>query len=95
MPLRLLIFPVLCLAAAPVAVLFAPPGAEGPFLVVVPPWLGAAAVVQAAGGSVVGPTGAPLAVLAMAEAPDFHARASRAGAVVRDGRALAAICGVL
>ena len=95
MRLRLLVFPVLCLAAAPMAVLSAPPGAEGPFLVVAPPWLEAAAIVEAAGGSVVGPAGAPLAVLAMAEVPGFQARASRAGAIVRDGRVLAAICGVL
>jgi hypothetical protein len=95
LPLRLLVFPVLCLAAAPVTILSAPPGVEGPFLVVVPPWLGASSVVEAAGGSVVGPTAAPLAVLAMAEAPDFQARARSTGAFVRDGRLLAAICGVL
>lgn len=93
--LRLLAFPVLALSASPVAVLSAPAGGGGPYLVVVPPWRDAAQIVTAAGGAPLGPTRAPLAVLAVAEGPDFAARARDAGAVVRDGRVLAAICGAL
>lgn len=89
----ILVFPVLALAAAPVAVLSAPSGSIGPQLVVVPPWLQAVDVVRVAGGVPVGPGEAPLAVLAMPGDLDFGARVRAAGALALDAGVLFAFCG--
>ncbi len=80
------------LALAPALVLGAAAPREGaPVLVIAP---GAAAVVEAAGGQLVGLSRAPLAVLAAADAPGFAARLRAAGAwSVHDGERLAVLCG--
>ncbi|MCG7493086.1 hypothetical protein [Thalassobius sp. Cn5-15] len=66
---------VLGLEVASVAMAAQAPGVDGvfdtPVLVVAPPWSGGAeAVVAAAGGAVVGPTQAPLSVLATGASAD-------------------------
>ena len=74
-----------------------PPARQaGLVLVVVPPW-GADAVrlVHDSGGHPVGPASAPFALLArFDQAPPRAALRARGAWAVRDGRALAAICGV-
>lgn len=77
--------PLMILLNAP-----APPG-DYPFLVIGP---SATEVVEASGGRLIGPTIAPLAVLATGD-PGFADRLSAMGAwVVTDGRWVARICGV-
>ena len=86
--LSVLAGPVLALATAK-------PGASGPHLVIAWPWLDPAERVVAAGGSLVGPVSAPFAVLATSDDPGFANALSRApGVTVRNGRQLAALCGV-
>jgi hypothetical protein len=56
---------IACLVTGPMAfALSASPSGDGPVLVIAAPWNGgAASVVQAAGGRIIGPTAAPLSVL--------------------------------
>lgn len=71
------------------------PEDNAPVLVVAPPWRDVADVAQAAGGQLIGPTVAPMAVLAISKEKKFGNRVRRAGGwFVLDGRALAALCGV-
>lgn len=87
--------------AGPGAVLLgadAPPPAAGvgppPVLAVAPPWAEPSDIVARAGGRVVSPLGAPLAVLASGPGPDFPARLKAAGAwFALDGRRIAQLCG--
>ncbi|WP_094023590.1 hypothetical protein [Maliponia aquimaris] len=83
-------------AAALVASFAGVPGQAGqPVLVVAPPWAGGAAgVVARAGGRIVGPQVAPLAVFAVFEPPLPLSDLRRAGSwAVADARRLAALCG--
>lgn len=88
----------LCLAVAgpflPLLAAAAPdPGAV--LLVVVPPWKDALAVVEAAGGRLIGPEQSWLGAFAASEAADFAARLRHAGAWTSlDGAVLAALCGL-
>ncbi len=97
--LRLTALPLATLVLAPwISAANAPPRAGDPIIVVAPPWRDAAAVTKAAGGRVIGPRPAPLAVLAEPPAGgdpgDFRARLRAAGALlVFDATRLAAICG--
>lgn len=89
------------LAAAPAAALLAArpsPGAGGPLLVVAPPWRDPAVLLAEAGGRPIGPSAAPLGLLAADDAPDhprsFAARLQAAGALFAlDAGALARLCG--
>lgn len=75
--------------------LAAPPKAGTPVIVIVPPWLDGDRLVASAGGQVVGPTSAPLAVLAFSDDPDFADHLLLSGALgVRDGSLLANLCGI-
>ncbi|WGW02902.1 hypothetical protein [Tropicibacter oceani] len=71
-----------------------PQDAGLPVLVVAPPWgAGAAALVQQAGGQLVGPVQAPLGALAVFEGPVPRQRLLSLGAwMVRDGRFVATLC---
>lgn len=79
----------------PVATVLADAPSRGrPVLVLLPPWLAAPQLVQAAGGQMIG-LPAPFAAVAYSDDPDFPDRLIRAGALaVRDGQRLASICGV-
>ena len=81
---------------APVgALVAAPPKAGTPVIVIVPPWLDADKMVSLAGGQIVGPTSAPLAVLAVSDDPSFVRNLLISGALgVRDGSLMANLCGV-
>lgn len=81
---------------APAAALVSMPAPDrGPFLVTLPPWADAEAIVTAAGGRIIGPLEAPFAVLATADADGFARLARARGAwFVTDGAALARLCGV-
>lgn len=81
---------------APVgALVAAPPKAGTPVIVIVPPWLDADKMVSLAGGQIVGPTSAPLAVLAFSDDPSFVKNLLLSGALgVRDGSLMANLCGV-
>ncbi|WP_172299622.1 hypothetical protein [Pseudoruegeria sp. HB172150] len=89
-----LIFPVLAVAAGPAAITFGDaPHPDRPMLVIAAPWHDASQIVAAAGGRIVGPQRAPLAVFAIGDA-GFADRARASGAwSVTDGTTLAAICG--
>ena len=83
---------IMCLVTGPMAfALSASPSGDGPVLVIGPPWDGGAAgVVQAAGGRIIGPTAAPLSVLATGASTEIF---RQAGAwMVLDAAALNAIC---
>lgn len=83
-------------AAALVASFAGAPGQAGqPVLVVAPPWAGGAAgVVTRAGGRVIGPEVAPMAVFAVFDAPFPLSDLRLAGSwAVADARRLAALCG--
>lgn len=78
----------------PVATVLADAPSRGPVLVLLPPWLAAPQLVQAAGGQMIG-LPAPFTAVAYSDDPDFPDRLIRAGALaVRDGQRLASICGV-
>lgn len=81
--------PVLAVVAAPLP-------AEGPRLVLYPPWVDGVDIVKRAGGDPVGPSQAPMGVLAFAPDSDaFDQRLRSAGAwAVLDGAAIAALCGL-
>ena len=83
------------LAVPAMALLAAPPPAQGPRLVLHAPWADGGALVLAAGGAPIGLFTAPMGLLAIAEdAAHFDARLRAAGAWgVLDGTALALICG--
>ena len=69
---------------------------DDPVLVIAPPWDGGVgALVQAAGGRIVGPVSAPFGALASFPAPGADpSRLRRLGAwAVRDAAAFAALCG--
>lgn len=77
------------------ALLAAPPQVGMPVIVFVPPWQDAARLVDLAGGQVVGPESAPLAVLAYSSDPDFARNLMLSGAFgVRDGSLVASLCNV-
>lgn len=81
--------------AGPAAALFAAPPREGVPVLVILPRQDRAAILAAAGAVAVGPIEAPLAVLAQGDGADLAARLMAAGAwAVRDGTALARLCGV-
>ena len=87
---------VVTLLTGPVlALVSAPPDPTGPVLVITPPWTNAVERVLAAGGRPVGPTAAPIGVLAVIETPEGMKRLQKHGDVlIRDGRRLANICGI-
>jgi hypothetical protein len=92
--LRLLPFPAFALAAAPAALLAAaPPGEEGPWIVLAAPWRDAGALIAAAGGQAIGPAEAPLGRLAASDAAGFPGRAAALGLLVLDAGAVADLCG--
>lgn len=102
---RDMILNAVCLTAAlavaggaSVAATLGPARAEAgePLLVIAPPWgQGAAALVKAAGGTLLGPVDAPFAVLARFDTVEAAVRLLDNGAwAVRDGRIVASICGV-
>ena len=77
------------------ALLAAPPQVGLPVIVFVPPWLDADRLVTSAGGQLVGPDSAPLAVLAYSKNPNFPQALLLSGAFgVRDGALLARLCRV-
>ncbi|MEM9552435.1 MAG: hypothetical protein AAGA05_14745 [Pseudomonadota bacterium] len=78
------------------AILAAPLPEDGPRLVLYPPWVDGADLVQQAGGDSIGPYRAPMGVLAFAsdsEAFDRRLRAAGAWAVI-DGTIIANLCGL-
>ena len=88
---------VFSLIAPPaLALIGAPASSTGPRLVLFAPWQDGVALVRLAGGAPVGPTVAPMGILAYApDAPDFDTRLREAGALaVMDGSVLARICGL-
>lgn len=93
---RFAVLTMICLSvlAGPAALFAAPPASSGrPVLVIAP---NPEAVVSGAGGRPVALGRAPLGTLAASAAPDFVSRLRKNGAwFVLDGRALAAICGVV
>jgi hypothetical protein len=95
--LRLLPFPLLAVAAAPIGHVMAGAGQSGTsgaglHLVVAPPWRYAEALIALAGGRIVGPEQAPLGRFAISEAPDFASRARTLGLLVLDARRVAFLC---
>lgn len=90
-------FPIAALlASVATALVGGAPDPAAPMLVIAPPWADIAAIVEEAGGWIVGPTHAPLGALAMSGAADFAQEAQAAGAwIVTNGTALAQLCGVL
>lgn len=82
------------LALGPAMRLTAPAPARGPWLVVVPPWEDAPALLASAGARPVGATVAPFALMVDGPKGTLSAlRASGAWAVL-DARRLAALCGL-
>jgi len=83
------------LAVTPLALLGQHPPGVGPVLVLLAPWADGPALVEAAGGHIIGPARAPFALLAAWDTAGDETRALKHGAwAVLDGNALAAICGV-
>ena len=77
------------------ALLAAPPQVGMPVIVFVPPWQDADRLVAVAGGQVIGPDSAPLAVLAYSDDPDFPRNLLLSGAFgVRDGSLVASLCNI-
>lgn len=77
------------------ALIAAPPRTGMPVIVFVPPWLDADWLVALAGGQVLGPESAPLAVLAYSNDPHFPRHLLDLGALgVRDGSLVASLCNV-
>lgn len=78
------------------AIIAAPLPADGPRLVIYPPWEDGPALIQRAGGDPVGPYTAPMGLLAFApDGAEFDRRLRAAGAwAVIDGRPIAQACGV-
>lgn len=85
----------LAVLAGPLAAIEAQrPPAQGPWLVVVPPWRAIEAVLAAADARPVGATVAPLGILADAEGADVPQRLHAAGAwIVLGADGLAWFCG--
>lgn len=94
MNFRLALATLALILLAPLGALVAAPPRDGmPVIVFVPPWLDAERVVSMAGGQIVGPDSAPLAVLAYSDNPGFPQHLLRAGALgVRDGALVANLC---
>jgi hypothetical protein len=94
MNLRLALATLALILLAPLSALVAAPPRDGmPVIVFVPPWLDAEGLVSRAGGQIVGPESAPLAVLAYSDDPGFAGTLLRAGALgVRDGSLVANLC---
>jgi hypothetical protein len=86
------------LSGPALAIALAPPPGDGPVLVLAGPWSdGAAAIIHASGGDVLGPRDTAFAAFAAppSDDPGFAARLLSLGAFrVIDGGALAALCGV-
>lgn len=82
---------------APAWVALAQPALPGrPVVVIFPPWIDADALVQRAGGQIIGPSLAPLAALASSDQPTFAARLRSLGAwTVRDASRIVQICGAI
>ncbi|QDC09013.1 hypothetical protein FHY55_07035 [Oceanicola sp. D3] len=82
------------IAITPVAAILAAPVADGPVLIVLPPWADAEAVLAASGGRLIGPTRAPFAMLAAYPSPTAARSAPGHGAwAVFNGGAIALLCG--
>lgn len=81
--------------SGPVLPLFTlPPPTDGIVLVVAPPWHDAAAIIDTAGGRLVGPATTWLGAFATSDAADFAERLRAAGAWASlNGTALAELCG--
>jgi hypothetical protein len=96
MNLRLAIGTLALVLLTPLGALFAaPPKVGSPVIVFVPPWLDADRLVTLAGGQVIGPETAPLAVLAYSNNPTFPRDILLLGALgVRDGSLVARLCSV-
>lgn len=84
------------IAASPLLALFsAAPDADGPVLVIAPPWVDLTKVVEAAGGNIIGLRAAPMGVLAVSADDSFQQGLKSQGVwAVLDGQTLAFICGV-
>jgi hypothetical protein len=77
------------------ALVAAPPQVGMPVIVFVPPWLDADRLVVSAGGQVIGPQSAPMAVIAYSTDPNFPRDLLQSGALgVRDGSLVARLCSV-
>jgi hypothetical protein len=96
MNLRLALATLALVLLAPLGALLAAPPQDGmPVIVFVPPWLDADRLVALAGGQVIGPGSAPLAVLAYSNNPNFPGDLLLSGALgVRDGSLVASLCNV-
>ncbi len=96
MDLRLALVTLALVFLTPLGALFAAPPQVGmPVIVFVPPWLDADRLVALAGGQIIGPDSAPLAVLAYSNDPDFPRNLLLSGALgVRDGSLVASLCNV-
>lgn len=81
-------------AVAVLAAAAPPPTPNAPILALAPPWRDAGSLVEAAGGRPLGPTGAPLATLAVADDAATLRAIRAAGVWLIDGRAVARWCGV-
>lgn len=81
--------------AAPIAVLFSAPVAEGNVvLVIAPPWGNPADIISNAGADLLGPETAPFAAFASSDVLELESRLMRAGAwAVLDGQKISNLCG--
>jgi len=93
--IRLFLAFALLIGIAPLGtILLAKPQSGQPILVILPPWLDGDALVERSGGHRIGPTLAPLALLAASRDVEFVENLRRSGAwAVRDGSVLAKLCG--
>jgi hypothetical protein len=93
MRVELILILVATLSGPMAALATAKPRAGEPVLALFWPWQDAERLVTLAGGRIIGPVRAPLAVLAMGKSPDFAGRLSEQGALtVVDGTAIALLC---
>lgn len=75
-------------------ILLAAPLSGQPVLVIFPPWVDGDALVERVGGKRIGPTLAPLALLATSDNANFEKKLQENGIwAVRDGTVLAQLCG--
>ncbi len=85
---------VLAIGAPFIVLVSEPVEPAGPVLVIHAPWQDGHALVLAAGGAPVGPTIAPMGLLADGTSPDFVSRLQTAGAIaVLNGQKISEICG--
>jgi hypothetical protein len=87
---------VVALAVGPLVGMAGLPAADhGLILAIIPPWEDSAAIIRAAGGTVVGPTTAPFAAFAFSDQAGFADALRDNGAVLAfDAQRFAAFCGV-